>query len=610
MKLRPFRPYAQVFSGSIRQKLILGITCLIALIALFVFLYFPHALRERALDAVAAKALAIGQMTAFSMAPGLQEENWSQVHEAMVVARQHEAVVYLVLTDTAGTALAAFNQQRAKRAAYQHPGTPPNGPSPDGTVYRASAPVLWNGTRIGQLYLGLSLEAIRADVAESRITIAWISGLLFLLGVGGGSYLSLRVTRPLRQVTETARQIAQGRFTQRATVTTGDEVATMAYAFNHMVEQLVSAKEEAEEMARLKDTFLTNLRHEIRTPLTGIIGCAQVLQEEIDPKQAEFAQMIAANGHRLLETINTVLELARLESNQRPLVPERFELVEEVATTVAALAAHSEEKALPLVFVAHLPALWVTTDRAALHQILHQLVGNAIKFTHQGRVSVELGLENESFYLRIRDTGIGIDAAFLPHLFGAFRQESDGLNRAHEGTGLGLTITRRLVEMMQGRLAVESTKQVGSTFTVTLPCQLAPAPVRPSLPPAEPVGKSGRRKVLVVEDHLETQRLLRKLLRDDWDCRITPTPREALRLATRDQFDLFLLDLHLKDHLTGLDVLQQLRALPRYEQTPAIALTTSTFPDEARHLQAAGFTAHLVKPFRHEELTAALQQVA
>lgn len=610
MKPRPFRPFRTWvrFPRSLRHKLILGIIGLISVIALFVLLYFPHVFQERAVAAVAAKAHTIGQMTAFSMAPGLEAGDLAQVHEAMVAARQHEEVAYLVLTDTMGTALVAFNRLRARRAAYQ---TGQDGPSPDGLVYRASTPVLLNGSRIGHLHLGISLATIRAAVAHSRITIAWISGLLFLVGTGGGAYLSLRVTRPLRQVTEAAEQIARGDFGQRAAVPTDDEVAAMARAFNHMVSQLVSAKEEAEEMARLKDTFLTNFSHEIRTPLTGIIGFAQVLQAEIDPQQAEFAQMIAANGRRLMDTINTVLELARLESNQRPLVPEPFELVEEVRTVLSTLRGASEEKGFPLVFVSHMPEQGVKTDRMALHYILHHLVGNAIKFTHQGQVTVELDSDETCFQLRIRDTGVGITPAFLPHLFGEFQQESAGLDRAHEGTGLGLALTQRLVVLLQGGIAVESTKHVGSVFTVTLPCQAAPAPARCPSPPA-PVMLSAerRRKVLVVEDHRETQRLLRKLLEAEWDCRTTQAPQEALALAVRDRFDLLVLDLHLKDHLTGLDVLRRLRALPQYQHTPAIALTTGTLPEEADHLRAAGFTAHLAKPFRQEELSTVLHQVA
>ena len=234
-------------------------------------------------------------------------------------------------------------------------------------------------------------------------------------------------------------------------------------------EELVEAKEEAERMNALKGAFLANMSHEIRTPLTTIIGYAELLQEEVTGGLVEeFADSIYHGGQRLQRTLNSVLDLSQLESATLELNWEMCDVSALVEKTALLFRPQAEREGLAL--HAEVPAqpLHVYTDEGALGRILDNLISNAIKFTSEGHVTLALETTDTYFLLSVSDTGVGIGEAFLERLFEPFTQESAGLARDYEGVGIGLTITKRLVDLMGGRLEVSSTKGEGSTFTVML----------------------------------------------------------------------------------------------------------------------------------------------
>ena len=232
---------------------------------------------------------------------------------------------------------------------------------------------------------------------------------------------------------------------------------------------LKEAKEEAEEMNQLKSVFLANMSHEIRTPLTSILGFADVLDEEVDGEAGRVVEMIRESGHRLKETLTSVLELARLERQATEVGTERCDLVERVEETLDLMQPQIASNGLDLEVQVPSEPISLQADPKVLHRVLTNLVSNAIKFTEEGRIYVAVEGEGTEAVLRVSDTGIGISDDFLDQIFDEFRQESEGLTRAHEGSGLGLTITQRLVEMMGGTIKAESTKGEGSTFTVRFP---------------------------------------------------------------------------------------------------------------------------------------------
>jgi len=236
-------------------------------------------------------------------------------------------------------------------------------------------------------------------------------------------------------------------------------------------QELREAKRLAEDADRLKSAMLANMSHEIRTPLTAVIGFAEVLREEADPAQQHIAGLVHDSSRRLMRTLDSVLQLSKLEAGLVELDAGTVHLDAEIQEAVDFHRPQAEAKrvALELDVRATEPVVsrW---DAGALHRVVDNLLSNAIKFTEPGGTTrIVVRQTDTEVQLLVEDTGIGIDADFLPHIFEPFKQESAGMRRSHEGSGLGLAIVHRLVEMVDGAIEVESKKNEGTTFTVTLP---------------------------------------------------------------------------------------------------------------------------------------------
>lgn len=259
-------------------------------------------------------------------------------------------------------------------------------------------------------------------------------------------------------------------------------------AFNHDITQLVTyeqeliqARAEAETAARLKTAFLANMSHEIRTPLNSMLGFAELLDEKLTvyglPELREFTEIIQRSGRRLLRLIEDISELSRLEVDRLVLRTQPCALQPIVEEAIAELQPQALQKGLALVVHSE-PVPPIEGDPHRLHQIVTNLVGNAIKYTKQGEVHVALRREMHAGSLQVvlcvTDTGSGIDPDFLPHLFEPFQRAPSENNRV-EGNGLGLAITKRLVEQMQGQITVDTTPGQGTTFMVRFPALLADA---------------------------------------------------------------------------------------------------------------------------------------
>ncbi len=384
-------------------------------------------------------------------------------------------------------------------------------------------------------------------------------------------------------------------------------VITMSIEQHRQEDALIAAKHEAEEMSRLKSSFLANMSHEIRTPLTIMIGYAEALTEMVPDETRAFAERIEQGGHRLLATLNSVLELSRLQAKEMKLKLEDINIAEEVSASVALYGEMATAKGLELRITAPEETSLAHLDRGSLHRIIDNLVGNAIKFTKSGYVEVEIVEDATRIYMNVRDTGIGISQDFLPYLFDEFKQESTGEARSHEGSGLGLTITRQMVEMHGGRITVESEKGEGTTFKVWFPKitsrqngtkSSARANDRSPVTGSKQSRSGPKRRAMVLDDSLETRELLRFFLEPYFDMTIVDSADAVFASTWEGRFDLVLLDINIGDEQwSGLDVLAVLRKLPEYSSTPIIAVTAYALPgDEERFLQA-GFDGYLSKPF-------------
>ncbi len=376
--------------------------------------------------------------------------------------------------------------------------------------------------------------------------------------------------------------------------------------------ELVAAQSKAEEMTLLKSSFLTNMSHEIRTPLTGIIGFAAILEDEVVDEQKELVQLIEQSGQRLLQTLNAILDLSMLESGTMQLKPQHLDVMDEVLTKVHFLSPKAQEKLLSLTINQASEKIYAELDRASLERVLTNLISNAIKFTREGGVTISVETDKKDLLLKVADTGIGISEPFMPHLFEAFRQESTGMTRTYEGTGLGLTITKRLVNFLGGEIEVESKLGKGSIFTVRFPeVVLDPNDKSVMLTTREPmvVPERSRPRVLVLEDNQDARRLLEKFLEGGYDVELAGKETDALRLAREQLFDVVLMDINLGGGRTGVDALRALRHLSGYEQIPVVALTAYAVTGDRERFLSHGFNGYLGKPLTKQELYDVISRV-
>ena len=362
-------------------------------------------------------------------------------------------------------------------------------------------------------------------------------------------------------------------------------------------EVLIQAREQAEEMSRLKTAFLNNMSHEIRTPLTAIIGFSTILADDITPEHKELIELIGQSGKRLLNTLNAVLDLSMLEAGTFMPENEWFDIVETAEEKVAEMQLLAREKRIEIDLITSKPHLPVYLDRTCLDRILTHLIDNAIKFTEQGHVTVvvEAGLRRVD--IRVDDTGVGIGEAFQPHLFDEFKQESTGLDRDHAGVGLGLAVTGRMVTLMGGEIAVTSEKGRGSSFLVTFtqPIQSGRSTLAGHFNFLDVTRPKPR--ILVVEDTPEIELLIEHMLGDVYELVVTSDEAGALSKVRQQSFDLVLMDINLGSARTGVDVMKTVRQLPNGAECPIVAMTAYALLEDRIRFLEAGFDGYLSKPF-------------
>lgn len=232
--------------------------------------------------------------------------------------------------------------------------------------------------------------------------------------------------------------------------------------------EILLAKQEAEQMAQLRSSLLNNMSHELRTPITSIIGYAELIMEEAGTDCETFGQRIWESGKRLSRTVRAVLEMAKIESDTLDVQPQKVDMKILVGEVIEKYQSTVDEKGL-LIDRSGVDTCTLYTDRVLVYRILSNLVHNAIKFTEQGHVRIEINPADPGVQIIVSDTGVGIDPDFQTRVFEPFQQESEGRSRTHDGMGLGLALTKRMVDLLEGTIEVDSVKSEGSTFVVELP---------------------------------------------------------------------------------------------------------------------------------------------
>ncbi len=402
-------------------------------------------------------------------------------------------ILNATIYDHAGEFFASYNKAGIAEYTFPGVGAKPRNTSEEHFVFTQK--ILFDNLNVGWIALRLDACNRRAQLIEAL----WRSFFVLAVGLIMAYLLSIRVQKPisdsiltLAKITKTVRET--GNYSLRVMGKSRDEIGTLVLGFNTMMEkishnekhledlvaartvELEAAKTKAEESDHLKSAFLASMSHELRTPLNSIIGFSGILLQEmagpLNAEQKKQLGMVKSSSSHLLDLINDVLDISKIESGRLQVYGEIFKIDLLLIMTVSTLRPFAEKKGLTLEYELEPDLPELHSDKRRIEQVLINLINNAIKFTEKGSINVICARQGDALSISVIDTGLGIKEADQKNIFLAFRQVDTGLDRVKEGSGLGLAICKRLTDLLGGSISVESQIGEGSTFTILIPFSL------------------------------------------------------------------------------------------------------------------------------------------